>query len=1007
MEEKIPLHWACEIVVAAVFLVCPLLAQVDRAALKGRVTEVGGPGIPGVSVAVRSLANGSERTGKTDAGGFYLLAGLPIGRYSVTFSSPSLQVLLVELGYKTRRFDNVELFIGGNRSLDVQMEVGIEDTEAPAEKSGGRVEHSTAELGRVIQPEQVLGIPLNGRNWAGLMVLAPGSVNTGQGNQESIRFIGRSTDDNNWTLDGIDSTGINKPRQEGSLRLIISSDAIAEFRVNTTLYSVESGTGHGAQIDVVSKSGSNDFHGGLFEFFRDDKLEARKPFDTAHPPFRLNQFGGSLGGPIRHNRSFFYANYEGLRQDLTQTLAGLVPSAAFRTEVLSLSPALRPVIEAYPIGRQGTADPKVDDYSVQANQTWREDSALLRLDHRWSSQTSGFTRYNLDNAQIVEPLNALLDRRTSRFRTSNFASQVEHVFSPHVTAEGRLGMNRAVLHRSVAALFHEGFSIPGLTSIGNTVNCAVCTNSQSVDAGTSYSLLQNLAVTHGRHSWKVGGEFRRIQLNVGNSAAVSAAYASLESFARNRLDNVAINGELATRGSRRSYYLPFIQDEVKLRPNLTLTAGVRYEYYTVLKEVLDRARVFNLYTCSGFCPPGSPFYLPDRNNFDPRVGLSWSPALFQNRTVIRSGFGVYHGTGENGDLNAAVTSSAERFSLSAVEFPRLSFPVTPFLGIARAIGSTPRSLQRDRRDPYSEQWGLSIEQELPHSFFGEARYVGTSAHKLFSRAFVNVIDPATRRRPLPEFGKIDEKRNVGNSSFNALILSIRRPFAKGLLWETQYMWSHSINDNSIGGGEAGQPENTNCRRCERGNSNFDIRHTLTTSLIHQLPSLRSGWSVGRRLLSNWDVSGLATARTGSPITVVVSRSSASLPDGNNSNQRPDLRMGISLYPPGGPTPGLWINAAAFSVPAAGAWGNAGRNLLRGPNLWEANLALSRKAQISDRWSLHFRTEIFNLFNRNQLANPLADLANPGSFGRIIAPLNSAATGLGVPRQIQLVLRIER
>lgn len=984
-------------------LVVPLLGQVDRATLTGRVTEASGAGIPDVNVELTSKDTGLRRTVKTNASGVYQIPGLPIGKYAASFSRPNLTVLMVQVGFKALR-DDVELFVGQTRTLDVQMELGVLDGQVQSEQGGGQLEHSTAELGRVIQPHQVQNIPLNGRNWASLMLLVPGSVDTGQGNQESIRFLGRSRDDNNWTLDGIDSTGVEKPRQEASLRLVISTDSIAEFRVNSALYTAESGTAQGAQINVVSKSGTNQFHGGLFEFFRNDKLDARKPLDAERPPFRLNQFGGGAGGPLAKDRSFFYANYEGLRQHLGQTLFGSVPSKAFAASAVSLSPALRPILAAYPQGLRPTADPRIDDYWVQSGQTWREDSGLLRVDHRFSVNTSGFARYNVDDASIVEPLSALLDTRTSNFRVSNLALQLQHMFSPNVSSEGRLGMNRSALHRFNLERFNEDLSVPGLTGFGSSLSCTTCTNRWVVDSPTSYSLLQNLVVIRNRHTWKAGGEIRRIHLNAGNSAAVAAAYASLDDFARNRLDNVSINEELATRGARRTYYLGFLQDEFKLRPGFTLTLGVRYEYYSVPKEIRDRARVFDFNRCQGYCPAGSPFYFPDRNNFDPRAGIAWSPAALKNKTVLHAGFGVYHGTGQNLDVIAAITSSAERFSLSVRDVPSLSLPVAPFLSIAQSLGSAPRSLQRDRRDPYSEVWSFSIGQEFPKGFVGEARYAASGGHKLFSRGFVNVIDPATGRRPLPQFGKIDEKRTTGNSSFHGLILSVRRSLAPDLLWETHYMWAHSINDNSAGSGESGQPQNTNCRQCERASSDFDIRHSFTTNFVYHLPFPGAGPAFSRKLLGNWDLSGTTTARTGRPITVTLSRSSTDLPDGNNANQRPNLVPGVPLFPPGGPTPDAWINPAAFAVPARGLWGNAGRNLLRGPALWETSLAVSKRARITERVSLHFRAEAFNFFNRSQLGNPSANLSSPSSFGRISSPLNLDATGSGAARQIQFMLR---
>ncbi|MCS7316661.1 MAG: hypothetical protein NZ554_14410, partial [Bryobacteraceae bacterium] len=236
----------------------------------------------------------------------------------------------------------------------IRAEVEVRETPVPLERT-------TAALGTVIASQQVREIPLNGRHWASLMALAPGAINTGDGSQQTIRFVGRARDDNNWTFDGMDATGVKDPRQEAALRLVISTDSIAEFRVNASLYSAEFGGGAGANISLVSKSGTNELHGSLFEFLRNDKFDARNFFDAAKPAFRLNQFGGNLGGPIVRNRTFFFANYEGLRQRLGQTLYASVPSAAFRERALAASPAIRPIIEAFPPGMRPLADPNIDE----------------------------------------------------------------------------------------------------------------------------------------------------------------------------------------------------------------------------------------------------------------------------------------------------------------------------------------------------------------------------------------------------------------------------------------------------------------------------------------------------------------------------------------------------------------------------------------------------------------------------------------------------------------------
>jgi len=461
-------------------------------------------------------------------------------------------------------------------------------------------------------------------------------------------------------------------------------------------------------------------------------------------------------------------------------------------------------------------------------------------------------------------------------------------------------------------------------------------------------------------------------------------------------------------GTRKWYYYAYVQDDIKVKPELTLNLGLRYEFYGVNSEANDRYRVFDLYECRGFCPQGSPWYFRDRNNFDPRIGIAWSPKALKGKTVIRAGAGVYHGPGQIDDQNAPLDNTSENFSLSAVEAPGLSFPVAPFLALARAVGSTPRSLQRDRRDLYSAQWGLSIQQQLPAAFVAQIGYVGSSASKVTTRKYINNIDLVTRVRPLPTFGRIDEKNNDGKSNFNALQGSLHRRVARGLTWGTEYMWSHSINDGSTGGGEGTQPQSALCRACDRGNSNTDIRHTITSNWIYQLPFgpglryLNSG--AASKILGGWEMSGIWTARTGRMLTIGISRSSGDVPDGNTSGQRPNIVPGVSIYPAGGPTFAQWFNPAAFAIPARGTWGNAGRAIATGPGLVQVDFSLQKDTRLAEGKALVFRIETFNLFNRTQAGNPGTTLTSAGSFGLVNSGLNRTI-GTGTSRQIQLALRL--
>ncbi len=794
-------------------------AQVDRATLTGTVTDPTGAVIPGAKVEVTAPATGLRREMLSSDSGTYSFSALPIGTYVVTAS---------QQGFNSVTIKDVQLGVGETRTLDIRMEVSGGATVVTVETTASAVERESATVGTVIGSQHTREIPLNGRHWASLMALAPGAINTGDGSQQTIRFVGRARDDNNWTLDGLDATGVKDPRQEAALRLVISTDSIAEFRVNSTLYSAESGGGAGAQINVVSKSGTNEFHGSMFEFFRNDHMDARNPFDTAKQPFRLNQYGGNIGGPIIKNRTFFFANYEGLRQRVSQTTRNDVPSAAFIAK--ATNPEIQRILRAFPAGTEHTSSADVDRVLATTTQAWREDSGTLRVDHRFNDNNSIFARYNIDDGTIIAPRSVIAgDRQDSLFRPSNLVLQYQRIFSPTVVNEAKAGFNRSALHRYSLAPFTESIAVSGFQTLNNS--------NLLVENGTSYSVIDNLAITRGRHTLKFGGEVRRAHVNVADPAfdAVSVSYASRNDLLANKVDRIAITGGNDVLGTRKWYYFGYVQDDLKLQPNLTVNLGLRYEYYGVNREAHDRYRVFDINECKGFCPHGTPWYFPDRNNFDPRVGIAWAPKMFHGKTVIRTGGGIYHGPGQIDDQNAPIDSLSDSYALTSVEAPGLSYPVAPFLSLAKALGATPRSLQRDRRDLYSAQWGFSIQQELPKAFTMQVGYVGSAASKVTTRSDVNVLDPVTRLRPLPTFGRIDEKRNDGHSNFNALQVSLNRRMARNFTWGTEYMWSHSINDGATGGGEGRQIMNVRCRACDRGDSETDIRHTFTSNWIFDLP----------------------------------------------------------------------------------------------------------------------------------------------------------------------------
>ncbi len=954
-----------------------LLAQVDRATLSGTISDPSGAKIDSAKVTVESAETGFRRETDSAANGGYQLPGLPVGAYTVT---------VAKTGFNTAKFEKVTLTVGQARTLDAQLAVGTVTTAVEVAADVTPLEQTNAEIGLVIGEQQIKNIPLNGRHWASLMALAPGAVSIGEGNQNSIRFFGRPRDDNNWTFDGVDATGIKDPRQEGNLRLVISTDAIAEFRVNSLPFTAEGGVGGGAQINLVSKTGTNEFHGSVYEFFRNSKLDARRPFDGASPPpFRLNQFGGNFGGPIVKNKTFFFANYEGLLQRLTISRAdGLVPSAQFRRNAPA---ALQGLINAYPVGNAPGANANVDRLIAETPERRNEHSGMARVDHRINDKHSLFFRFAMTDGLISQIRNGLLETRDSFIRPTNITAQWQQVWTPKMVNEVKLGFNRSALTRNDVGLLPEGVAIPGFTSTQP--------NTFIIEKPSAYSIVDNLSWIQGRHTIKVGGEIRRIHLNVGNGAATSVAFANLDAFQRNALNTVSVGGQLDTVGVRRTFHSIYFQDEIRFNPELTLNLGLRYEQYTVSEDVYGRGRVFDIVRCQGFCPNGTPWFFGDNDNIAPRVSLAWAPKMLGGKTVIRTGYGRYFGPGQNDDVTAAIDSVPENFSLTAADQPNLSYPPTQFLGQLRSQGQAPRSVQRDRKEPESHMWTVSVQQQLPGSMVGQVAYVGNVGRNQLTRTYVNTLDPVTRRRPLSTFGQIDEKRFDGNTSFHGLQTSLTRSFSKGLLFQAQYMWGHALSDNA-GSGEGGQIQDVACRACDRGNADYDIRHTFTANSVYQLPFARSAWYGG------WDLSGIFTSRTGAPLSVTITRAAATVPSGQTQNQRANYVGGDVYLPNRGPDG--WLNPAAFALPAAGTYGNAGRNAFRGPGIWQADLGLSKKFRITESLNLDFRTEAFNLFNRAQYGNPVS-ARNNSNFGRIQATANDGATGTGTSRQLQFMLRL--
>jgi hypothetical protein len=573
----------------------------------------------------------------------------------------------------------------------------------------------------------------------------------------------------------------------------------------------------------------------------------------------------------------------------------------------------------------------------------------------------------------------------------NGVLNVTKIFSRALN-ETRVGFNQVLSRTINQTPLPYSIAVSGFTTVSSSKT--------KEEDDTSISFIDNLSLTRGRHYVTFGIEARRVSTNPGSSADGTLTYATRETFLLNQLDSAALTATLPLKKLRKTQTFSFAQDEYKATSNLTLTMGMRYQYFGVFSEKNGRAVPFDFATCGGLCTPGAQFSTPRTNDIDPHIGVAWMPHAFSARTVIRLGAGIYHGDGQLEDQNLPASNDVPRYSLSSSQFPGLAFPINDFLAAASGTLS-PRAQNRHRKDETSPEWGLSIQQELPAHFIGTVAYNGNKGAHLQTITYQNVIDPVTGKRPHPEYGQVEYRTNESNSSFHALQLSVHRNLIAGWMLAANYMWSHAINDGSLGGGEADAiaPENVFCRVCERASSDQDVRHFFSMNSVYKLPFGTN------RIFGGWALSWITTARSGRPVNITIKRAAGDVPDGYNISQRPDLVSGVSLEPPAGQTISQWINPAAFRVPARGVSGNAGRNIARGPGLVQIDAGLSKRFAIGERSALEFRGEVFNVLNRTQLANPSGDVTVPAQFGIIQSTVNNTPIGTGTPRQLQFMLRV--
>jgi hypothetical protein len=1039
----------------AVFLAIGSVAQAQQtdSRIIGKILDQNSAALPGATVTIVSKETGAVRTAVTNSDGSFTVTNLRPGSFEFR----------AELASFATEKRAVVLGAGQVEDVSVQLKLGgISETVTVAAESVPVLDLSSAKTGVNVSPEEVKGLPVNGRNFANLMTLATGATTDGNGGWSSVRFNGKSNQQNYLNYDGVDGTYVwdaspGYLNATGSqFRLQTSMESIAEFRVNSGLAPAESGLGAGGNITVISKSGSNRFTGSAFEYRRDDSMDSASKYDNKKQALKLNQFGGSLGGPVVPNRTFFFASYERLTQRTGLSFTEAVPSALARSMIASglttttgggrsaaRTQAVAPLLDGFPVGMTPTANTLLDlaTLDTEANQT--ETAVSFRLDQRINDRHSFYARYLVSDGTLNTPDRTVTPRRVrATQKPQNAVLNFLSVFGNAVN-ELKVGYNKPA-NDVIAFGGTPGYDPVGVSLSGTVTSSSIdargtsgiarsgllirATSASSTTGSifnpSSISFADSLTWTKGRHTVKGGLEYRSLQSEFQFLGSTEITYNTIQEFIDNRPNAVAVALDSPRFKPEQYYWLGFLQESWRATNRLTLELGLRYDFYSVVKEANGLAKPFFVED-NDFAPTGSAFYNPDKNNVAPRLSAAYK---ISDKTVARAGFGLFYGPGQFEDRIQPIENYIERRRVGAADVANNGLQY-PFSASVLASTLSIRGYTHDRPDEYNMQYGASVSRELPGQVNLTVGYTGSQGKDMFLRGVANTLDPITRLRPQPSYGQIDYKTSgcldslvingnpisgCGTATYDALQISATRRFRAGFTGGLQYQYSRN-EGTTQGSNEAATSQNTFDYNTERGTNPQDIPHTFNGSLVYLIPG--SGmWTGG------WRVGGIFNARSGVPINVVISRPDTTtvagatvinIPGGNSrGTQRPDLIPGVDPYFHDGGV--RWLNPAAFATPQPGTFGNLARNGLRGPEFWQLDLTFSKELRLAGQQSVQVRVELFNVTNRLNYENPAATLPNgtpgvaftdaqAGTFGYMLGPLNRSV-GLGTARQTQVSLR---
>ena len=1058
--------------------------------ISGRIEDATGAGIGGATITVKSLETGANRAVTTTESGSFRVVGLPLG----------LQEVKVEkTGFKEAVRTGIDLKVGQEAVVNLQLQLGEFAQQVVVSGEAPVVNTTTASVSGVVAEREVKDLPLNGRSFDNLITLNPGAINyglkspqTSTSNGNTFTVAGRRPLDNIFLLNGIEYTGSSQLADTpgGVSGDLLGIDAVREFNVLTDTYGAEYGKRAGAQVNVVTQSGSNALHGSLFEFLRNSVLDEPGIFDQGVvPPFRRNQFGGALGGPIKKDRLFAFGNYEGFRQSLAVSGVSIVPDALARQGLLpngnpvaNLNRSMLQYMSFWP-QPNGPALPAVAGQPGAAysynnpKQTIREDFGTLRGDYIISDRDTLTGAYTLDDGNSVIPLADPLFASGLGLRGQVGSLQETHVFSSRILNTVSLGFSRAAFNYASLLLaslpsnlsFVSGAGPGGIvvgggvtTTGGGTITSAGPNNAANVwNRRNLFTYSDSVQISHGIHQLNMGVWFQPLQDNEDTASRQfgQATFASLTGFLQGTVTSFQVVPNHTELGWRSLFGAWYFQDTIKLRPNLTLQAGIRQEFTTGWNEVNGRAANYvtdNNGVLATAPHVGSSVFTENnaKRLFSPRVGLAWDP-FGNGRTAVRAGFGTYYTLidalsfllNSLPPYNGSLTFSGPLSSFIPIQ-PAVPPPPSCGPGVPTPCTTyAPQGVQANAKTPTVEEWNFSIEQQLNQTMALRVGYVGSFGYHGLLSVDPNAIaaqvcsnpggcqaggvasngTPATAANQShvtqgAEYIPVGTRPNQylgagffwfteGNSRYNALQIDVTKHFSQGLQFRGNYTWAKNLDLNSgLTGAQANNQAQMVMNRLDIhrdwGPAALNITHQASLSARYELPFGRGkrwlgtagGWE--NKLLGGWQLNEITTLLSGFPFTPQIGSNRSG--DGDTRNpDRPSVNPNFT-----GPVilgqQTRWYDPSAFILPPAGTFGNLGRGTFNGPGLAEVDFSVFKNTAISERFNLQFRTEFFNLLNRTNLGTPNATVFSNGAPSSSAGVITTLAT---MPRQIQFGLKL--